>query len=49
MDLAREDMERVGVKKGDEADWVKWRILSHFGDPEQGEAEKEEVKKFVSF
>ena len=44
MDSAREDMERVGVKEGDEADWVKWRILSH--DPDQGEAERrsEEIR-----
>ena len=26
MDLAREDMERVGAKEGDEVDWVKWKI-----------------------
>ena len=28
MDLAREDMERVGAKEGDEVDWVKLKILS---------------------
>ena len=28
MDLAREDMKRVGVRKGDEIDWVKRRIFS---------------------
>ena len=33
MDLAREDMERVGANKGDEIDWVKWRILSCCGNP----------------
>ena len=34
MDLAREDMERVGAKKGDEVNREKWKILSHCGDPE---------------
>ena len=34
MDLAREDMERVGAKEGEEVDRVKWRILSRCGDPE---------------
>ena len=34
MDLAREDMERVGTKEGDEVDWEKWKILSRCGDPE---------------
>ena len=34
MDLVREDMERVGARKGDEVDQVKWRILSGCGDPE---------------
>ena len=34
MDLVREDMERVGARKGDEADRLKWRILSCCGDPE---------------
>ena len=34
MDLAREDMKRVGVKEGDEVDRVKWKILSRGGDPE---------------
>ena len=32
MDLAREDMERVGAKKEDEVNWVKWKILLCFGD-----------------
>ena len=27
MDLAREDMERVGAKEGDEVDREKWKIL----------------------
>ena len=40
MDLAREDMERVGAKEGDEVDREKWKILSRCGDPEQGEAER---------
>ena len=40
MDLAREDMKRVGAKEGDEVDRVKWRILSRSGDPEWGEAER---------
>ena len=40
MDLAREDMERVGAKEGDEVDREKWKILSRCGDPEWGEAEK---------
>ena len=34
MDLAREDMERVGAKEGDEVDWEKWKILLCCGDPE---------------
>ena len=34
MDLAREDMKRVGAKEGDEMDRVKWRRLSRCGDPE---------------
>ena len=34
MDLAREDMESVGAKEGDEIYLVKWRILSRCGDPE---------------
>ena len=33
MDLAREDMERVGAKEGDEVDREKWKILSRCGDP----------------
>ena len=33
MDLAREDMERVGAKEGDKVDRDKWRILSCCGDP----------------
>ena len=40
MDLAREDMERVGAEEGDEVDRDKWKIFSRFGDPEMGEAEK---------
>ena len=28
MDYVREDMERVGAKKGDEVDRNKWKILS---------------------
>ena len=31
MDLAREDMERVGAKEGGEVDRVKWKILSRCG------------------
>ena len=34
MDLAREDTEKVGAKKGDEVDREKWKILSRCGDPE---------------
>ena len=34
MDLAREDMERVGAREGDEVDRVKWKILSRCGDLE---------------
>ena len=34
MDLAREDMERVGAKEGDEVDREKWKILSSCGNPE---------------
>ena len=33
MDLVREDMERVGAREGDEVDQVKWRLMSHCGDP----------------
>ena len=33
MDLAREDLERTEAKKGDEIDWVKWKILTRCGDP----------------
>ena len=40
MDLAREDMERVEAKEGDEVDRDKWKILSRFGDSKMGEAEK---------
>ena len=34
MDLAREDMKRVGAKEGDKVDREKWKILSRCGDPE---------------
>ena len=34
MDLAREDMERVGAMEGNEVDREKWKILSRCGDPE---------------
>ena len=34
MDLAREDLERVGAKKGDKIDRLKWKMLSRCGDPE---------------
>ena len=34
MDLAMEDMERVGAKEGDEVDRDKWKILSCCGDLE---------------
>ena len=34
IDLAREDIERVGAKEGDEVDREKWKILSRCGDPE---------------
>ena len=34
MDLAREDMERVGAKEGDEVNREKWKILSRCGDAE---------------
>ena len=40
MDLAREDMERVGAKEGDEVDRNKWKILSNCDDHELGEAER---------
>ena len=33
MDLAREDLERVGAKERDEVDWDKWKIFSRCGDP----------------
>ena len=34
MDLAREDLKRVGAREGDGVDQVKWRIFSRCGDPE---------------
>ena len=34
MDLAREDMKRVGAKKGGKVDREKWKILSQCGDLE---------------
>ena len=34
MDLAREDVERVGAKEGDEVDREKWKILLRCSDPE---------------
>ena len=34
MDLAREDMERVGAKEGDEVDRENWKILSRCYDLE---------------
>ena len=34
MDLAREDMERIAAKEGDEVDREKWKILLRCGDPE---------------
>ena len=40
MDLAREDMERVGAREGDKVNRVKWRIFSRRGEPEQREAER---------
>ena len=43
MNLAREDLERVGAKEGDEIDRAKWRILSRCGDPEKGEAERKSI------
>ena len=33
MDLAREDMKRVGAREGDKVDRVKWRILLRCDDP----------------
>ena len=33
IDLAIEDIERVGAKEGDEVDREKWKILSRCGDP----------------
>ena len=45
MNLAREDMERIGARKRDEVDWVKWRILSRCGEPELGEAERRRKSK----
>ena len=34
MDLAKEDLLRVGAKEGDEIDRVKWKILSRCEDLE---------------
>ena len=40
MDLARDNLERVGAKGGDKIDRVKWKILLRCGDPRYGEAER---------
>ena len=32
MDMAREDMKRVGAREGGEVDQVKWRILSRIDE-----------------
>ena len=34
MDLAREDMERVGAREGNKIDRENWKILSRCGDPD---------------
>ena len=34
MDMAREDMEKVEAKEGEEIDRDKWKILLRYGDPE---------------
>ena len=47
MNLAREDMERVGAKEGDEVDRKKWKILSRCGDPELGEAERRRKRRII--
>ena len=33
MDLAKEDVKRVGAKEGGKVDREKWRILLRCGDP----------------
>ena len=44
MDLVREDMERVGARKGDEVDRVKWRLLSCCSDPSREKPKEKEEK-----
>ena len=40
MNLAREDIERVGARERDKVDRVRWRIVLRCGDPEEREAER---------
>ena len=40
VDLAKEDLKSIGAKEGDEINQIKWRILSRYGDPKEGQAEK---------
>ena len=49
MDLAREGMERIGAKEGDEVDWVKLKILSRCGDPNREKPKEEETWCFCNF
>ena len=42
MDLASEDMERVGVEEGDEIDRNKWKILSCVATPNREKPKEEE-------
>ena len=47
IDLAREDMERVGAKEGDEVDWDKCKILSRCGNPNRRKPKEEEEEEEV--
>ena len=38
-------MERVGAKKGEEVDRVKWKILSRRGDPNRKKPTEEEEEE----
>ena len=40
MNLAREDVERVGAKEGDQVNRVKWKILLHCGSMEKQKEEE---------
>ena len=45
MDLAREDLERVGVRDGGEVDRVKWKILRAVATPYREKPKEEEEEE----